>query len=473
MTHAACYLGTGEPEFRKVSGNQLQPCDRQDATNLIVVIDATDETQTVSSMPRVRGSGNAAQLRRRRLEREFPGITLKTVLPYRRRDSEGVTDVVLMSTDSTGAMTPTLTQLCETAAIRGVYTPAILAAHWMALAGQHHRKVVIVMPTPAGMRLIFMDRCCPLLSRLVPQMAPESLAIEIARTIQYLHNTQRLQRGTSLELWFWGMDEGSVSASLPAGDNYELGAAPRVPNLPDPETGGLDALLLLGITRPPARQLAPHDWRAGWYAQVARRWSQAAAAAAVMGGAIAVSLLLADVGQVRAANQDALMSDAAYQEQRLLLEEGAARAGLTADELVSLPMVAATILSSQVTPVEAMNLAARTLGSRRELMIQSLEFQSGTLGAETPATSGGCTTDAAPGAPVFEATFRLAEGLEVRAGSEALAHVRRTTAAASPWQSTAASSGLGELQSLTVQSTAQGMTSDAEWLTCMWRGESS
>lgn len=474
MTFTVCYMGAGRSDFHNVRSNALQPCERQDGTKLIVVVDAADETQAVSSMPLVRGSGNASLLRRRRLEREFPGVALKTALPHSHRPAEGLADIVLMSVDSAGTLAPELTQLNQTACVRGVYTPAMLAAHWMQLAGQQHRKALIVMPTPAGLRLMFMDRCCPLLSRLVQQAAPATVAVEIARTIQYLHNSQRLARDAQLELWFWGMDDASVSASLPAGDNYQLGAAPRVPGLPDPEEAGFDALLVLGATHPPRRQLAPHAWRTTWHARLVRRWALTAVAAATLACAICSGLLLADAARIRAAAGDVTDNESAYEEQRRQLEEQLARDGLSIDEFISFPVVADAVRSSEVGPEEALRLAAGLLGARRELLVQSLEFQSGTLGADSPATSGGCTTDVAPGVPVLEAAFRLADGLPVRAGSEALAHVRSATDAAGPWQSSPMSSALGERQPLEVRSSTEGTAgADTEWLTCLWRGATS
>jgi hypothetical protein len=471
MSRTVCYLGSGQPLHYTVEGASVRAGPPRAGAELVVVVDVADETQAAKSLPLVRGSGDASSLRQRRLDREYPGVALKTLLPIRRRAAEGLVDVVLIAADTTGSLSAELSALADVSPVRGVYTPALLAANWMKLARLSNRQVLVLMPTPAGLRLMFLDGCAPVLSRLVPQTTPDKLGVEIGRTIQYLNNTHRVARETRLELWFWGMDDATAAASLPPGDNFELGATPRVSGLPNPEVLGFEALLRIAATSPPAWQLAPHALRARWYARVARRWGIGLAASLLLAATGVAAFAMAQAQRLRDETTAVLAADGAYQEQRATLEASLADQELTIDELLTLPAAAAAVRESQVTPAEALGMAARIFGSRSELSLQSLQFQSGRVGDETLTAAGACADEAQSGAPALGASFGMAEGIDVRRSSDALAHVRSAIARAGRWQSGAASEGLGQLQPLAVSSSGEQDDSAADWSVCITRRE--
>jgi hypothetical protein len=473
MPHAICYLGSGQSLHFAVESGAVKSAEPRPGAELVVVVDVADETQAAKSLPLVRGSGDAGSLSQRRLDREYPGVALKTLIPIRRRPAEGLVDVVMIATDSTGSLATHLSTLAEASPVRGIYTPALLAAHWMKLARLTTRQVLVLMPTPAGIRLMFLDGCAPLLSRLVPQSTPDKLGVEIGRTIQYLNNTQRVARSTRLELWFWGMDDATATASLPQGDNFELGATPRISRLPDPEQLGFDALLQIVATRPPPHQLAPHALRVNWYAQVSRRWGIGLAASLLIGAAGIAAFLLSQAQQLRTEAESVVADDSAYQEQRSAVETALASQQLTIDQLLTMPAAAAAVRDSQVTVDEALTMAARVLGSRNELSLQSLQFQSGRVGQEPAVAAGACAAEAEGRVATLEAGFRMVDGIDVRGSSEALAHVRKSVAHAGTWRSGASTESLGQLQPLAVSGSGERGDSAADWSICLMRKERS
>jgi hypothetical protein len=317
---------------------------------------------------------------------------------------------------------------------------------------------------------MFMDQCCPLLSRLTPQLSPDKIAVEIARTIHYLQNTQRVARDARVTLWFWGMDDATVSACLPTEDNFEVGAAPRAHRLPDPESRGFDALLQLAASHPPSRQLAPHAMRAGWYVRQVRRWGYGLAASLLLAGGTATGVLLSKASALRNETASVQESENAHLATRAQLQESLAQHGVSVDEILTLPIAAAAVRQGEVTSREALELAARVFGSRHELALQSLEFQSGSNAAQ-PVAGGNCATEVAAGSASLEATFRMINGLGVRSSADALESVRTAITAGGRWRSSQTSEGLGELQPLTVNSGASDSSAETDWSACLVRGD--
>jgi hypothetical protein len=471
MPHAICYLASGQSLRYTAEGSVVKAGEPRPGAELVVIVDVADETQAAKSLPLVRGSGDAGSLSQRRLDREYPGVALKALFPIRRRRAEGLVDVVMIAADNTGSLQAELAALAEVSPVRGVYTPAILAGHWMKLARLTNRQVLVLMPTPAGIRLMFLDGCAPLLSRLVPHTTPDKIGVEIGRTIQYLNNTQRVARSTRLELWFWGMDDATAAASLPQGDNFELGATPQVSRLPNPEQLGFDALLQIAATRPPSHQLAPHALRAGWYARVSRRWGIGLAASVLLVASGIATFMLSQSQKLHSEADAVVAEDGAYQERRTAMEASLAGQGLTIEELLTLPAAAAVLRDSQVTVSEALGMTARVLGSRNELSLQSLQFQSGRIGQEPSAAIGTCAAEAEGGVATLEATFRMVDGIDVRGSSDALASVRNSISHAGRWRSGASSEGLGQLQPLAVSGSGDSRDSAADWSICLMRKE--
>lgn len=495
MRHAVQYLWTGEARSWAPDGGALREAPLPASGPLCVVVDYADEAYVLATLPFMRGR-DAALLRRRRLEREFPGASLTTLVTLRRRPRDGVSDAVMIAVNGGPGLAETLGELGAKYALRGVYTPALLAAAWLRRARLQDRRVLVVLPTPAGVRLVFLDGPRPTLSRLTGPLSPASTSTEIARTVQYLQNTQRVERGEPVELWFWGMTDAEAAACLPTGVPVRPGAAPQVAGLPDPERAGLTALLELVSEAPTSLQLAPDSLRLGWRAGHVERAGRIAAAAALLLGAGAAVLF-----EVRAEQQSRAAS--AYAAERAAMETQAqqfdallAQRGLSLAELQTLPE-AEQRLGRGTLPLDAgLQLVARAFGAQPDVEVASLELRAASFadapppepatdageGGETdgaadmPAPGGGeaaCTDDAAGAEAALAVNFKLADGLGVRRRDAALAFVRDAVLELDGWQAGPAARVLGRRDTLVVTAGNDAAADAMHWSLCLRRSETS
>jgi hypothetical protein len=439
---------------------------------LVVVVDVADETQVVASVPLLRGSGDASRLQQRRLEREFPGVLLTASLPVKKRPRESLADIVMVAADTSSTLTPQLEAFANRYALRGVYTPALLAAEWLIRAGQKHQQVLVVMPTPAGLRLIFIDNGRPLLSRLTESVG-RSTAVEIGRTIQYLHNTQRASRETPVEIWFWGLADDEIQACLPSGESHRVGAAPKLPSLPNPELDGFKALLQLAASRPSASQLAPHRLRTGWYARKVKHWGYGVAAATLLVGIVSTAFLTSQTRDLRAQTATLKSSTRDFEASRASIESVLAKRGLKIDDLTVMPDAAAKLSSSEVTVREALGLAGRIFGARPEVTLTSLEFYSAPAAPSPDLASRTCAKELVAPVATVDAVFSLADSLDVRRAAESLAFIRTAMATPGPWRSTAASAAVGQLKPVSARAGSDHTGEPTEWFACLLRADST
>ncbi len=492
MQRAVHYLSQHETRSFCAAGTALVPGDAAPGAALVVVVDFPDEAYVLATLPLMRGS-DAALLRRRRLEREFPGATLTALEVLRRRPADGVTDAVMIAVNGGQALQDALAERAAAHAVSAVTTPALLADEWLRRARVLKRRVLVVMPTPAGVRLVFIDNARATLSRLTGPLAPASTATEIARTVQYLQNTQRIERGENIELWFWGVDDATAAACVPTGTAVTPSAAPRVAGLPDPERDGLDALLALALQSPGKLQLAPDELRLGWLARgVERSGRLAAAAVLVLAFGIATLLewratrLTAEVAglvaQRASIESDATQFDAALGQRGLSLadvatlpeaERALARGALAFDDVLSMlgsgiaahPDVVLTRIEMRAAAPDASATGAATPdvavsdGAPAEAM--PTEFASA-----APPDSDGCMTSPASVASV-EVEFGLAPGLDVRRRDAALGAVRGASAALQSWRAGAAARSIGRRDALVVTDDVDAVGDAARWHLCL------
>jgi hypothetical protein len=88
MQRAVHYLSPHETRSFRAEGAGLAEGEALPGSQLVAVVDFPDEAYVLATLPIMRGS-DAALLRRRRLEREFPGATLTALEVLRRRSSDG------------------------------------------------------------------------------------------------------------------------------------------------------------------------------------------------------------------------------------------------------------------------------------------------------------------------------------------------------------------------------------------------
>jgi hypothetical protein len=492
MRCAIHYLSPAEARVLDWDGERLRPGDAPDGTAAVAVVDFPDESYVLATVPIMRGR-DARLLRQRRLEREFPGATLSTLVPLRRRAAEGVTDAVMIAVPGGPPLHEALGAIASRQALRAVTTPAVLAAEWVRRARLRNRRTLIVLPTPAGVRLVFLDDARPTLSRLTGPLAPASTSAEIARTVQYLQNTQRVERGEAVELWFWGMDDATAAACLPTGVAVTPAAAPRLPALPDPERDGLDALLALAAMSPGRLQLAPDGLRLGWLAREYARWSRLAAAAV-----LAFAVLLGGVLEWRIAHDAGTAASLVAQRGSLEAEEAALaadleRRGLTLAEVATVPEAAGTLARGSLDPASVLVVVGTGFAAQSDVQVNGIEMRAAPLGdawmpeeatdpapdpVDAPADdatgdSGGdgaesCTGAAAPGVAML-VEFSLAEGLDVRRRDAALGWVREAADDLRPWRASAAARAIGRRDAVVVSADRDEAHAAMQWAVCLRR----
>lgn len=490
MSRFVRYISSGEWRDWLANGSTLTPASLESAgSSVVVVVDFPDESYVPTSIPAVRGR-NRRLLERRRLEREFPGSPLRALIRLDYRGTERGDNAVMICAGGGTELAESLADLGARHALRAVYTPALLARMWIRRAGCSTRRVLITMPTPAGVRLMYLDRGQPTLSRLTGPLGSGTSA-EIARTVQYLHNTERAERGVAVELWFWGIPDHEVSQYLPRSGEVRLGTSPAVAGLPDPRRHGFDALLQIAARPSPGPQFAPPGMRAGWLVRRLQRFV-AASAAAVVVLAIAVAAALhwrtatmLDQAQTFRLERERLQQSIAQWESALL------ERGLSRLELQMLPDAAAHLQRGALDFGEALAVVGNAFGADADVEVSKLELQAGDpltdvegglgsgvgradAGAIPPpegigAIDAGCLGESAPQA-AMQVDFGLRAGIGLRRREAALSFVGEAATQQRGWRTDAALRRLATLETLTVTGRADGSADTARWRVCLRQG---
>jgi hypothetical protein len=455
--------------------------------SLVVVVDHAEESYVQTSLPVLRGA-DRHRLCARRLEREFPAALLTALVRLRARPAEGANDAVMMAVGGGAPLAAALRELGTRHALRAVYTPALLAASWVRLAGLRERRVLIVMPTPAGVRLTFVDAGHAVLSRLTGPLAAGSTAAEIARTVQYLQNTQRVERGVPVELWLWGVAEQDVTRYVPGGGQIRLGSTPPASGLPDPRRHGFAALLALAASRPSGPQLASDALRAGWIARRLQRTARWAAAAVVLFAGCAAGWLSYEAAVAARSAQAFAAEREGYERERAALEGELARQGLELIEWQALPEAATRLQEGAPDLADALEAAAGAFGAVADLQVMAIELRAGdpTAGSdaaqEAPAADGLTTPDVssappeadclqqASGVATMKVDFMLAPRIGVRRREAALGFVREAAIRLGPWQPETGLRRLGTGDPLVVNAGAHASEVATTWSACLRRG---
>lgn len=493
MSRFIRYIASGEWRDWVANGATLTPAPLEGGgSSIVVVVDFPDESYVPTSIPAVRGR-NRRLLERRRLEREFPGSPLRTLMRLERRGAEGGGDAVMICAGGGTELAETLSDLGARHALRGVYTLALLAGMWARRAGCSTRRVLITMPTPAGVRLMYLDRGQPTLSRLTGPLGGGTSA-EIARTVQYLHNTERAERGVALELWFWGVPDHEVSQYLPGDSEVRLGTSPTVAGLPDPRSGGFDALLQIAAHPSPGPQCAPPTMRAGWLARRLQRFVAVSAAAVVLLVILVVAALhwrtsmMLDEAQTFRRERERVQQSIAEWESALL-ERGFSRL-----EVQMLPDAAEHLQGGALDLDEALAVVGNAFGADADVEVSKLELQAGdpltdvtgglgsgvapTDAGASPPPEGiasietGCFGESAAHA-AMQVDFGLRAGIGVRRREAALSFVGEAATQQRGWRTDSALRRLATLETLTVTGQGDDSADAARWRVCLRQGAAS
>ena len=280
MKRDLLYLGAGGERW-------LRPGAEAARSAVVVVADFVEEAPMRATLPRL-GGRDLAALVARRLQQEFRETGYRTAYRIGPGRAPKTVDWLFLGLPVAHTLDAHLRPLAESGRpIAGVWTVSLLAGAWVRAAGKPPPALLVVLPTPAGLRHVFLEHGQPVLSRLIaPASDAGAQADELERTVQYLYNARLVERGAEIPLWAWGMDGEQATALAVPG--VRAGPTPAARSLPDPVRCGVEALFALALRRPPAVQLAPEPLRLHHHAARARR-AIAAAGALVAAGLLATA----------------------------------------------------------------------------------------------------------------------------------------------------------------------------------------
>jgi hypothetical protein len=318
---------------------------------LSVIADLIEEHFERVLLPRARGR-DLEQLLARRLAQQFPDTPYRLALPLRAGSGEATHVLIGAPADRIDAHLKPL--VASGHAVRGVWTVALLVSWWLRLARLRPPHLLAVIPTPAGVRHVYLCGGIPAVSRLVPRdlAGHDSAGLdeELQRTVQYLYNARLIGRGVSLPAWFLGSGKDTPTQQ----EQLRWHRPPAAHGLPDIGSRGVVALAELLQLRPPPAQLAPPPLRIHWHA---RRIRTATATAATLLSAVllAAGMSAAVQAGVAKATTAALRAEIATIERAERAAAGAAApSGVT-------PRFAAAALRIHRSQVEAAPLPQAAL----------------------------------------------------------------------------------------------------------------
>lgn len=338
MSRSLLYLSAEKQRWLGVVGGQLVDIlPEQVDGDLVVIADFVEEALVRASVPKLFGRDQGT-LVERRLQTEFRETSYRASYRLGPGKAPKTLDYLFIGLPNAAALDQRLRPLLESGmAIAGVWTVSLLVSWWARQARAEAPRQLVLLPTPSGIRHVFLEHGRPVLSRLTGAHdlgSPEgarALGEELERTVLYLYNARIVERGSSLPTWVWG--DAPACRALPGlpikGVEFELTPARR--GLPDPDAEGIDALLRLATASVPPVQLARDALRLHHFADRARRGVTLAAGVGVL------ALLLFAGGsawqqRALAGQLDAVLADT----NALLAEQDRIRASTTGAEVDAL-----------------------------------------------------------------------------------------------------------------------------------------
>lgn len=376
-----------------------------------VVTDLAEESFAEIEMPRLYGRDRIA-FAARQLASRFPDTPYRTLLPGRggslleRIAPKRQTFVGIAGAERLNA------ELDDIAApIAGIWPVSLLLAEFC--RSRHlPAELLVALPNPETLRIVFIKNRTPLLTRLAP--TPNNAATqleEITRTQRYLENNRLLQRGMhACPVLLLGNPEDF--AGLPASALHLISPPPPWDaKSPDDWRFPLFDLAL----RSPAGQVAPLPRRADF---VAGRLRKGALAASVIGLVIAVAAAGSNVSAIFEVmqKQRQLAASAETANIRLAEVERRIEAMGVAPELVQRAIALDT---QEIVPApaldQALNIVAKALSKAIELRLKQLELHLLAAGESACANASATTPQSHPATTTADHSGRSVElSMEVR-----------------------------------------------------------
>lgn len=174
-----------------------------------IIVDSAQEFIETTSTPPLWGQ-NLKGLLERRLAQQFPDSHYRIALPAERR-SGGLLPArrwVLLGLADEPPLEAAVAALAQTQIpLRGLWTSTQLIVAWLQAAKLPASPHLVVLTTPAGIRLVFWQQIA-LVTRLLPsQTSISDLVSEIERTVTYLYNQSLVPRGETVPVIAGGLAE--------------------------------------------------------------------------------------------------------------------------------------------------------------------------------------------------------------------------------------------------------------------------
>ena len=238
--------------------------------------DLTEEGLAQIQIPRLLGR-DRRDYTRRQLAHRFPDTLFRIALAQRGSGSFmqrlAAPSQLLLAVDANECLQAAL--VSQAATLAGLWSTSML----LALIGRHPNlppDLFIVKPGRGGLRVVFLQDRCPVLTRLAPatDQATEQAA-EIARTLHHLENTREIARSKRRHaVLFLGESAGLAAALAAQGLDRVTPPPPWHNGYPRDWQFALFDLAL----KSPIGQLAPLEQRAAFLGQRLRRSAYAASA---------------------------------------------------------------------------------------------------------------------------------------------------------------------------------------------------
>jgi len=192
------YITIAGAQYWRKSGRTWQPCDGLQAGALWVVTNLAEEGTAEIHVPRLFGNDRKNFIQRQ-LSSRFPdtpychvlaqpahGSLMERLAPPRQ---------TLFGLDAAQRVNAALDAV-GSAPVAGVWASTLLLLN-LSRHKSLPQELFVVMPSPDGLRIVFVKDHLPVLSRLVPGVTDAAdQAAEITRTVRYLENNHLLERST-------------------------------------------------------------------------------------------------------------------------------------------------------------------------------------------------------------------------------------------------------------------------------------
>jgi hypothetical protein len=355
-----------------------------------VITNLIDESYVAVELPKLRGADRRSFIELQ-LQQRFADTPLRAVLPFKAAANK---DRIVLTGMGNGQAEEEIRAMAQAGVeIMGVWSlPTLLMDALGKFPRKLPRALLASLPTPDGLRLLFVLEGQPTLTRLLPaSLTPEQENQEIITTRRYLEDSRTIERGAPLALMALDAVPGQADALA------RVGFKPMAPPWGVPRNGSqLDRLLDMSLHAAPG-QLAPHSLRERFRVRKLRTLMVAMTAGCV--GVAALAGVHSAQGAVSAWQRMDQLKKATAQQRALIAQHNLAleSKGVDAELLRAARRLGAEELGPTRLPAQALQHTAETLSTQPEFQLERLAWR-----RVLPAQA--CTQEVATGAAAPDAT---------------------------------------------------------------------